>query len=240
MVYLMKKPVFLPTLLKSMFFQANWNIGNMQGTGFSWLVKDLFKRNNIDCPENLCKKEGNPQYFNTNPYLITFILGMLLKECEEKGKPWDYSKAYASALAALGDSFFWHSLRPFTFFLSVWVALINPYFAVLFYLVLYNFFHLGFRFLGFYYGYKFGRNFITVFRRIAFNKWTQVFDCFSTFMAGAAIAIAIKHMNSGSSISIIKIVIIFCVGLIAARLIKIPLSFILVAGILSFMLVMGF
>lgn len=235
----MKGPVFIPTFFRSMFYQANWNVDNMQGTGFSWLIKDLFRRNKISFPEEFAKKIKIPSYFNTNPYLITFILGMLMKECEENGKPLEYGKAYASALAALGDSFFWHSLRPFTFFLSILVALAYPDMAVFFYLILYNFFHIGFRFLGFYGGWTFGRNVIIIFRRIAFNRWTQVCDSFSVFMAGVAVAAAIRHLSGGHDVLFFKAVILFFAGLIMARMVKAPLGFMCVACILGLMLILG-
>lgn len=235
----MKRPVFIPTLFRSMFYQANWNVDNMQGTGFSWLVKDLFKRNGIRFPANFGENMKVPYYFNTNPYLITFILGMLMKECKENGRPLEYSKTYASALAALGDSFFWHSLRPFTFFISIWVAMIDPNMAVLFYLILYNFFHIGFRFLGFYYGYGLGRNVIMIFRKIAFSRWTQIFDSFSTFMAGSALAAAVRYSSGGNAMPIFKAAVLFSAGVIVARTVKAPLGFMCAAGILGLMLMTG-
>ncbi|MBQ3033037.1 MAG: PTS system mannose/fructose/sorbose family transporter subunit IID [Deferribacterales bacterium] len=235
----MKKPIFLPTIFKSMFFQANWNMDNMQGTGFSWLIKDLLKRNCIKCPEDFTNASRVPSYFNTNPYLITFILGMFMKECEENGKPADYCKTYASAFAALGDSFFWHSLRPFTFLLSIWIAVVNPDLAVLFYLILYNFFHIGFRFLGLYYGYKFGKNVILIFRRIAFNRWTQIFDSVSTFMAGVTLAVAVKYISASQPIPIIKASVLFLSGIVAANFVKTPIAFMCVAAILGVMLMIG-
>ena len=89
----MRKLVILPTLLKSMFYQGNWNITNMQGTGFRWLVKDFFKNNNTKLPSDF---DLSPiYYFNTNPYLVTFILGLLLKETQMRGKIGDYDKIYS-------------------------------------------------------------------------------------------------------------------------------------------------
>lgn len=235
----MSKIKIFPTLIKSMFYQANWNIDNMQGTGFIWLIKDFFKRNGVHCPDELCKDNKKPVYFNTNPYLITFILGMFLKECQINGKPLEYSNTYASALAALGDSFFWHSLRPFTFLLTCWIAYIEPNFAVIFYLILYNFFNLGFRILGFYYGYKLGRNFILVLRRISFNKWSQIFDSISTFMAGIALAISVKSIFYGEVITMLKAVVFFLLGIVLARVIKLHATFIFVSVILCIILFLG-
>lgn len=234
----MKRLTVIPTILRSMFYQASWNVENMQGTGFSWLVKDMFRRNKIKVRQDF--KLSYSHYFNTNPYLITFILGLLLKEAKKGDQIGTYMQTYASALAALGDSFFWHSLRPFTFFFAVWIALIEPLFTVPLYLLLYNFFHFGFRFFGFYFGYNMGRDFITIFRRLHFNKWSQVFDSVTTFMAGAAIAAVIRYQGVGlQSYHVIKVVIVFILGFVLARRVSAPIGLALATGVISIMLMMG-
>lgn len=228
----------LPTILKSMFYQANWNVENMQGTGFSWLVKDLFIRNGLKPPQDIKFKDA--AYFNTNPYFITFILGFLLREAKNGGQPGVYTQTYASALAALGDSFFWHSLRPFTFFFAVWVALIEPLFTVPLYLILYNFFHFGFRFAGFYYGYSMGRNFIALFRRIGFSKWSQIFDSMTTFMAGAAIAAVIRYQGESlQGFHAGRAVVLFVIGFIIARKVSAPVGLMFATGAIGLMLILG-
>lgn len=227
-----------PSILRSMFYQANWNVENMQGTGFSWLIKDLLRRNGLKMPADV-KFEGS-QYFNTNPYFITFILGLFLREAKNGERAGAYMQTYASALAALGDSFFWHALRPFTFFFAVWVALIEPIFTVPLYLILYNFFHFGFRFFGFYYGYKLGRDFISFFRRIHFNKWSQFFDSITTFMAGAAIAAVIRYqLETMEGFHIARIIILFILGVVMARRVSAPVGLMCVTGAVGIMLMAG-
>lgn len=228
----------LPSILRSMFYQANWNVENMQGTGFSWLIKDLLRRNGLKMPADV-KLEG-AQYFNTNPYFITFILGLFLREAKNGERAGAYMQTYASALAALGDSFFWHALRPFTFFFAVWVALIEPRFTVPLYLILYNFFHFGFRFFGFYYGYNLGRDFISFFRRIHFNKWSQFFDSITTFMAGAAIAAVIRYqLEAMEGFHIVRIIILFILGVVMARRVSAPVGLMCVTGAVGIMLMAG-
>lgn len=187
----MKRLVILPTLIKSMFYQSNWNISNMQGTGFIWLIKDFFRHNKTKLPEDF--DIDSVYYFNTNPYMVTFILGMLLKEARVNGKIGSYDKIYASALAALGDTFFWHSLRPFVFFVSLTVILINPVLVIVLYVVIFNIFNIMFRVLGFYYGYNFGANVITFFNRIKFNKWSAIFDGLTVFLVGIILSTLIKY-----------------------------------------------
>ena len=46
----MRKLIIFPTLLKSLFYQGNWNITNMQVTGFRWLLKDFFRNNKTELP----------------------------------------------------------------------------------------------------------------------------------------------------------------------------------------------
>lgn len=187
----MTRLVILPTLIKSMFYQSNWNIANMQGTGFIWLIKDFFRHNKTKLPDDF--DIDSVYYFNTNPYMVTFILGMLLKEVRVNGKIGSYDKIYASALAALGDTFFWHSLRPFVFFASLMVILINPVYVIVLYFLIFNTFNIVFRILGFYYGYNFGANVINFFNKIKFNRWSVIFDGLTVFLAGIILSTLVKY-----------------------------------------------
>ena len=233
----MRSLVIFPTLIKSLFYQGNWNIKNMQGTGFIWLLKDFFKRNNTEMPPDL--DPTKVYYFNTNPYLITFILGMLLKETRVHGKIGDYHKVYASALGALGDTFFWHSLRPFAFFISLWFIMIDIIYVPIAYLVIFNFFNILFRIIGFYYGYTFGVNVINLFNKIKFNKWSQFFDGVTVFMIGIVIAYVIKYQSTTSPIHVFKSIILFIIGIIISKWIRGPIELILATTILSILLLFG-
>lgn len=233
----MKNLVIFPTLVKSMFYQGNWNVTNMQGTGFKWLVKDFFKQNKTNLPVDF--NDSPLYYFNTNPYLVTFILGLLLKETQTKGKIDDYDKIYSSAFAALGDTFFWHSLRPFAFFISIWAVFINPILPVILYLVVFNIFNIVFRILGFYYGYIFGSNVISLFNKIRFNKWSTIFDAISMLMSGFVIAYIIKYQYDISGVYVIKSVLLFFMGLIISKWVHGPLELVIATTILGILLLLG-
>lgn len=233
----MKDLVILPTLIKSLFYQGNWNIKNLQGTGFIWLLKDFFKRNNTEIPKDL--DPTKIYYFNTNPYLITFILGMLLKETRINGKLGEYHKVYSSALSALGDTFFWHSLRPFAFFISLCFVIIDVIYVPIAYLVIFNLFNIFFRVVGFYYGYAFGFNVINLFNRIKFNKWSQFFDGVSAFMIGIIISYVVKYQSATSPIHVFKSIVLFIIGIIISRWIRGPIELILATTVLSILILLG-
>ncbi len=232
----MKFMTVLPTILKSMVYQANWNTRNMQGTGFAWLVKDLFRRNNKEVPADVVSDK--PEYFNTNPYFITFILGVLLKESEQQKELLQYIRVYSSALAALGDIFFWHSLRPFVFFVSVAVISINPNLALIVYLLLYNTIHFGFRFLGFYLGYNLGRDLMLLFKRISFNRWARWLDGFSVFMLGVIIS-ALINFNGGEITLMIKVAFAFGLGLLLSIFVSAPIGVVLLTILIGIFLKLG-
>ncbi len=235
-VIYMKPLTILPTILKSMVYQANWNTRNMQGTGFIWLLKDLFKRNNLPIPSDI--KADKPDYFNTNPYFITFILGMVFKESERNNEVMPFVKAYSSALAAMGDTFFWHSLRPFVFFVSLMVAVVNPSIALVTYMVLYNVFHFWSRFFGFHLGYKQGKDLIQIFKRVSFNNWAQVLDYISVFMSGILLSAFVLYSDGGMLLNM-KAFVAFGLGFLLSRVLSAPVGVIIFAGIIGVLLKIG-
>lgn len=223
-----------PTLIRSIFYQANWNIENMQGTGFSWLLKDLSKRFSIGIGNIRVNERAD--YFNTNPYFVTFMLGMFLKEAESGQAVDQYKSTYASVFGALGDSFFWHSLRPLTFFLSLFIALYEPMFAMFFYLIIFNTFNIGFKFLGFYLGYYYGTDVINLFRTVSFAKWSDIADIASIFLMGGTLAVVVKYISNSDPINLIaifKTAIFFLAGFVTSKYITAPFTLIVGAIIVT-------
>jgi len=178
------------TLLKTFVYQAGMNHDNMQGTGFKFLLRDAAKRYKVDVKEEDFKAQA--EYFHTHPYLVTYIIGMWLREYQDGGKPDFYKKVYASAFGALGDSFFWHSLRPISFIGAAICALFEPVAGLIFFLMFFNLFHFAFKFPGLQVGYVMGKDIISFFNRIKFNRWPEFFDMTSAFLLGVMLAILFK------------------------------------------------
>lgn len=218
--------------LKSLFYQANMNIENMQGTGFSYMVKDACKRSGAELDEESLFKET--EYFHTHPYLANFILGMWVKEHQKGGQPDFYKKVYASAFGALGDSFFWHSLRPFCFILSAMAGYYNPFLGLIIYLTIHNLFHLSFRFAGFSIGYELGRDVIVFFNRISFNRWPVYMDTLSAFLLGVFLSFLVFESVNFSPLVIGVLSVYLLLGLTVARRVDI------VTGLIAMLVVTGF
>lgn len=219
--------------LKSLFYQSNLNHENMQGTGFAYMAGETAKRVGLELDAETRFKET--EYFHTHPYLSSFILGMWVKEYERGGEPDFYKKVYSSAFGALGDSFFWHSLRPFCFLIAAIIGFYSPFAGLLAYLIIYNLFHLAFRFSGFKIGYELGRDIIVFFNRINFNRWPAYMDFGSTFMLGLFLSFLVKKSGVDFNPAVLGVLTVYLLlGLVVAR--KVDIIF----GLVSCLFLTGF
>ena len=128
----MRRAIFWRTLL----LQACWSFERMQSTGLAFCLEPWLTLRYGRRPAEL--KEARlrqHEFFNTQPYMASLVIGMIcaLEEgiscCPEAERPdritrlQGLKKAAASALAGLGDAFFWGALRPFCAALSLTIAL---------------------------------------------------------------------------------------------------------------------
>ena len=151
---------------RSFLLQALWNPERQQGAGFAFALRPLLRAafGREGEAAALARHQG---YFNTNPAFASYALGALGRLEVERGLGLDVpeeavERAKASlgpALAAIGDSLMWSTLRPVAAALGVtWVLGGSVYGAILF-LVLYNGLHLLVRVRGVLLGWSKGLGF---------------------------------------------------------------------------------
>ena len=142
----------LRVFLRSLLLQASWNPQGMQNLGLAYALFPALKSLYRDQNELMAAVRRHLSFFNTHPYAAAAILGGVLhheKKIARGEEPPDRVLAFKTALmgplAALGDGFFWLSLKPAVgAFCAALVPFLNAWAAVLF-LVLYNAVHLTFR-----------------------------------------------------------------------------------------------
>lgn len=147
----------IQVFVRSLFVQACWNFENMQSVGFLYTILPGLEKIYEDDPEGLRDAAlRHSGFINTHPYFATHLAAMSLameKEVKSgKIEPSSVNSAKVGlmgSLGAIGDSFFWGSLKPLSSLLAVLIALINPWVGVLFLILFYNFFHLRMRIDGF-------------------------------------------------------------------------------------------
>jgi PTS system mannose-specific IID component len=148
--------VALSILWKSLFIQAAWNFKGMQNIGFTHAILPGLKH---IIPEKLpaAIKRSIP-FFNTQPYMAPTAIGVFLhlyeqdnEELIEKIRP-----SLTGSLAAIGDTFFWTTLKPLLALLLLISAIADQLWGLFLALVLFNSVHLWTMTWGFFLGYRQG------------------------------------------------------------------------------------
>ncbi len=142
----------LRVFLRSLLLQASWNPQGMQNLGLAYALYPALKEIYPYPDELMAAVRRHLSFFNTHPYVAAAILGGVLHHEQRIAlgeEPPDRVLAFKAALmgplAALGDGFFWLSLKPAV---GAFCAALVPFlhaWAVVLFLVLYNAVHFTFR-----------------------------------------------------------------------------------------------
>lgn len=188
--------------LRSLLLQAAWNPKGMQNVGFAYALLPALEALYPD-PKALARAtERHLSCFNCHPYFAATIVGGAVRHEEAIARGEEppeavsaFKQSLMGPLAALGDGFFWLSLRPACGALSALLALAllhtgRPELAaavsVAAYLVSYNAVHLILRARFFILGYRLGDEVVT---RIAASRLPtagQKLRTLAAICAGAA------------------------------------------------------
>lgn len=153
----------LRVFTRSLFLQASWNPQGMQNLGLAYALFPALKRLYPEKERQMAAVRRHLVFFNTHPYVAAAIVGGVLfheekiaRGEEKEDRVVAFKAALMGPLAALGDGFFWLSLKPAVgAFCAALVPVIHAWAALLF-LVLYNFVHLFFRARFYSLGLRFG------------------------------------------------------------------------------------
>lgn len=128
--------------VRSLSLQGSWNFPRMQGLGFFYSLLPWLRKVSGDGFKDACYRHLG--YFNTNPYMSPYILGVVSR-LEEEGKGEESVKARDSLmgpLGAMGDGYYWATLLPVTVLLSITLSFYWMAAAPVLFLLVYNTVHL--------------------------------------------------------------------------------------------------
>ena len=159
----MKVKLLVKTTLRSFFIQSSMNFERMHNIGIAYILlptlKVLYKNDEEKLKDSL---KRHLEFYNCQPYMSSFILGVTLKleeklahgEIDNPQMITQIKSGMMGPFAAMGDSLFWKTLRPLIAVIAVTFALQGYSYAPLVFLTLYNLPHLAIRFFGLKFGYK--------------------------------------------------------------------------------------
>jgi len=192
--------------LRSLFIMASLNFQRMQNLGFAFAILPLARRMGKDEKKISSFLARHLEYFNTHPYLSGAVLGSVIKLEADNGhhdQTADISRLKKSLMgpyAAIGDSFFWGSLRPLAGITAAAMAYQGSVWAPFVLLLLFDPLQVWIRMKGFMEGYRHGWQGITYIQswdlpRLArIMRWGTVF-CLA--IAAACLGQGIASVYSG-------------------------------------------
>jgi PTS system mannose-specific IID component len=163
----MKIKICAIVFLRSLLINAAWNYQRMQNIGFAYSLAPLADRSAETKREMLLRHTDT---FSTHPYMATLIIGSIAR-LETAGHREHHEvirqkQALMGPFAAIGDPFFWGSLKPASAIVAVLLALSGCMFAPVLFLLLFNSVHLWIRIEGFAEGCRFGAGALDFLKKI--------------------------------------------------------------------------
>ena len=187
---------------RSFFIQATFTLMEKLGTGFGFALLPGIRRISRNSKETQQLLKRHTEYFNTHPYLSSFVLGAVLHLEEDtlNDSPVqirdvaNIKTRLAGALGSLGDRFFWKYLKPLASITALILLLVlrdwypwNVFVSVICFLLLFNIFHIFYRWWGIRQGYKLGAAVIRSKSILMIEPLSFVFSCLSLGLLGILI-----------------------------------------------------
>ena len=175
---------------RSFFLQASWSYDRMQSLGFAFALVPALRRIYGNGEEFSKRLAVHMEYFNTQPYFASFILGAAARLEEDRAEgaaavdPSDMKKSLMAPLGALGDSFFWGSFKPLAAATAVAALLCGAWWSQLLFLALYNVVHVGLRWSLIRAGYRLRGDVAALMAQYNFTRLARLFKMMSLSVIG--------------------------------------------------------
>lgn len=176
---------------RSFLIQASWSFERMQSLGFAYAIEPVLKKLYPERAEYESRLKLHLDYFNTQPYLASFILGAVVRMEQDRAAGNEsepdvqgLKTSLMAPLGALGDSFFWGSLKPFSVVIAVALVLAGSWWAPLLFLAIYNTGHVALRAGALLRGFRSGGDAVELMSSYRFTSRARQFKVISLAVLG--------------------------------------------------------
>lgn len=144
---------------RSLLLQASFNYERMQAAGWLYGLAPSLKKIHTNKNDLSKSMKGNLGFFNTHPFLVTFVMGIVLamERSKQNVNSIQSTKiAVGAPLGGIGDAMFWLTLLPICGGIGASLALQGSIMGAIFFFVVFNIVHFGLRFGLAHYSYRMG------------------------------------------------------------------------------------
>lgn len=186
------KPLDKKTLNKmvwrSLNLQASFNYERMQTAGWLYCILPGLMKIHGDNEEDLkTSMQHNLEFFNTHPFLVTFVMGIVLSLEQQKADINMIRSVRVAAmgpLGGIGDAIFWFTLVPITAGITANMAINGSLAGPILFLLIFNAVQMLVRFGLMNWSYKLGSQAIEILTANA-KEFTRAASMLGVFVVGA-------------------------------------------------------
>jgi len=166
---------------RSLFLQASFNYERMQAAGWLYCILPGLKKIHTN-KEDLSKSmQHNLEFFNTHPFLVTFVMGIILSLEQQKADTNTIRAVRVAAmgpLGGIGDAIFWFTLVPITAGITANMAINGSLAGPILFLIIFNVVQFGIRYWLMYWSYSLGSKAIDILTKNAkeFTRAASMLD----------------------------------------------------------------
>ncbi len=188
---------------RSCFLQASFNYERMQAAGWLYSIIPGLEKIHTNKNDLAASMSHNLEFFNTHPFLVTFVMGIVLSLEQNKVDIPTIRAVRVAAmgpLGGIGDALFWLTLVPITAGITSNMAINGNPAAPIIFLVIFNVVQFALRFWLMNWSYKLGTSAIDAltenmqaFTRAASIMGVFVVGCLVVTMGGTQINLQIPN-----------------------------------------------
>ena len=174
----------------SCFLQASFNYERMQACGWLWGMLPGLQKIHTNKEDLKASMAHNLDFLNTHPFLVTFVMGIVLSLEQNKADTATIRSVRISAagpLGGIGYALFWLTLVPITAGLTANMAMEGQIIGAVLFLIIFNAVQFAVRFGLMYWSYGLGTKAVTLLTSSA-KEFTRAASILGIFVVGGLIA----------------------------------------------------
>ena len=181
------KAVLNKMVWRSLNLQASFNYERMQAAGWLWSILPGLEAIHTNKDDLSTSMTHNLEFFNTHPFLVTFVMGIVLSMEQQKA---DINSIRAVRVAAMGplggigDALFWFTLVPITAGITANMAISGNLAGPIIYFLITFGVQMALRYWLMYWSYDMGTKAIEVLTANA-REFTHAASMLGVFVVGA-------------------------------------------------------
>lgn len=184
---LLDKKTLNKMVWRSLFLQASFNYERMQAAGWLYGILPGLKKIHTNKDDLAASMSHNLEFFNTHPFLVTFVMGIILSLEQNKADIPTIRAVRVAAmgpLGGIGDALFWFTLVPITAGITANMALNGNIWAPILFLAIFNIAQFAVRYWLMHWSYKKGTDAISILTANS-KEFTRAASILGVFVVGA-------------------------------------------------------